>query len=316
MDRDVGSPGRALRLSPLRFAGSKARCLDEVDLRFRDVPPGEFVYYEPMCGSLTVGLHVLERYRPVESHIADASPDIVGFFVALKHHYPRLVREIKRIVGDGMDEHVYYSLRRRFNEKRDDPVTAAAQFYVLNRGCFNGVYRVNAAGAFNVPFGRFKHGVCVVTPLMWAQLHRAHSILRSHTVHFACVDVETSLERAARDVERGARTLVFVDPPYLGSDKTLYHPREQFGVEKHVRVRDLLARLSHVPEASVVVTHAATPDVQAMFSAWEAHPLASERSVSAAVESRGVGGPHREVAYCAGDSCASRLGRRGASAQS
>lgn len=274
-------------LSPLRFAGSKARCLEALDAHFAGLglQPGGFVYYEPMCGGLTVGLHILSKYKPSEAYLADASPDIINFFTALRSHHAALAAQIRELAGAGLDEHAYYALRRRFNEKRDCPLEAAAQFYLLNRGCFNGVYRVNGRGEFNVPFGRFRDGLCVVTPQHWAQLHRAHRVLSSAGVHLECVDVEHFLERH-RDCAR--RDLLYADPPYVGTDRSLYHPRELFDLDKHRRVLAALGRW-RAAGARLVANNANADVVRAMYAGWHITPLTSKRSVSACAESRGEG---------------------------
>ena len=252
-----------------------------------DLRPGGFRYYEPMCGGLTVGLHIMETYQPFEAHIADASPDIINFFVVLKNQYACLTERVRALAGTGIDEHGYYALRQRFNLKADCPVEAAAQFYLLNRACFNGVYRVNAAGHFNVPFGRFREGVCAVTPAMWSQLHRAHLILQKSRVHFECVDVESFLARTRVD-SSGRLDLVYCDPPYIGTDPSLYHPRDCFDSAKHARLRELLDRWVR-GGSRVMVNNSNCEAVRAVYAGWDISPMATVRSVSARVESRGEG---------------------------
>lgn len=255
--------------------------MDALDARFAalGLEPGSFVYLEPMCGSLAVGLHIMERYKPREAHIADASPDIINFFMHLTHHYAPLVACIRGLVGDGLDEHAYYALRARYNGRRDPPLWAAACFYALNRASFNGVYRVNAKGDYNVPFGRFRTGACVVSPAMWAQLHRAHTILAGARVSFECVDIEHFLARKSR-----MRAVVYIDPPYLGTDRSLYAPSCLFDAAKHAR---MVALAEEMPHATVLVSGPDSPEVRALFQRWASHPVTALRSVGAHVEGRG-----------------------------
>lgn len=259
----------------------------ELDAHFRTLglPRRGFAYYEPMCGSLAAGLHVLDTYEPSEAHFADVSPDLINFFVALTHHYPRLAARARELVGDGLDEHAYYALRDRFNARADPPVEAAAQFFVLNRACFNGVYRVNRAGRYNVPYGRFPDGLCKVTPAMWAQLHQAHETLSKTKVTFECVDVEAFLSRHA--AARG--DLLYCDPPYVGAKRDLYHPiAQQFDLAKHARLRGAMDAWA-AAGAHVLASNSNCDDVRALYAGWHVTPLVVSRRVSARVESRGEG---------------------------
>lgn len=274
----------AAALSPLRFAGNKQACLEALDAHFDSLGlrPGGFAYYEPMCGSLAVGLHVIDKYRPSVAHIADCSPDLVNFFVVLRGRYAELASALSRAQGRAQTRDEYYELRRRYNGQADDPVTAAAHFYLLNRSCFNGVYRVNRKGEYNVPFGEPR-------PVQWAQLRRAHEILSSAKVVLECADVEGFLARhAAAHRDSPGDALVYCDPPYLGTDRTLYQPREHFDADKHRRLRALLDGWAE-RRAHVAANNANRAEVAAIYEGWEARPIRGRRTVGASVASRGDG---------------------------
>ena len=276
--------------SPLRYAGSKSKCLAALDAHFQTLGlvPGEFEYHEPMMGSLVVGLHVMHTYRPAVSYLGDASPDIVNFFTVLKHHHAALVDTLQGM-GTPLDEHGYYALRTRFNEKRDDPVTAAAAFYLLNRGCFNGVCRVNRKGEFNVPFGKFKkHGV-QLTVKNWVALKKAHEVLRDTRVCFECVDVEDYLGRGPPS----SPALLYLDPPYVDTDPGLYV--SAFPLAKNERLRDL-AGAWRAAGTRVAINN--SPAARHLYdaAAWTVTGLVSYRSMGGSAETRGHG-EHDILAY-------------------
>lgn len=295
---------------PLKFAGSKTGSLADLDDHFRalGLPRRGFAYYEPMCGSLAVGLHVLEAYEPSEAHFADASPDLINFYVQLTHHYPRLAARARELVGDGLDEHAYYALRDRLNARADPPAEAAAQFFVLNRACFNGVYRVNRAGRYNVPYGRFPDGLCKITPAMWAQLHRAHELLSKNRVTFECVDVEAFLRRHAAALadspSRPSRpslpslpSLLYCDPPYVGSHALYHHAGKQFDLAKQARLRRAMDAWA-AAGAHVLASNSNCDAVWALYEGWQITPVVVNRRISARVESRGEG--RHDVLLCPG----------------
>lgn len=165
--------------------------------------PGGFEFYEPMCGSLAVGLHVLDKYRPAQAFVCDESPDLINFFKCLQCEYAALVARISDFVRDGMDERAYCALSRRHAQGRDPPATAAAQFYVLDRARRGG--RGDA--------------LCGVTPRAWAQLHRAHKLLTSCPVHLVCLDARTFLQRFV-PADGSPPRVLYCDPPHPGDSST------------------------------------------------------------------------------------------------
>lgn len=257
----------------------------EIDAALAQVPGEKFVYYEPMCGSLSVGLHVIEKYQPALSVIADVSCDIINFFVVLQGHYEAFLRVVRSATAQGIDEDTYYALRDRYNAQADDPVTAAAHFYLLNRACFNGVYRVNGSGRYNVPFGKFRGGggVCYIQPENYAQLHRAHHLLTASKVVFMCTDVLDFLKRTHLDYP----AIVYCDPPYVGTDRSLYHPHVHFSEAKH---EQLAGALGSLPDSThVLLSNSNCEAVRRLYLGWRVRPVHTKRTVSCSVESRGDG---------------------------
>jgi DNA adenine methylase len=250
--------------------------------------PGGFEYYEPMCGSLSVGLHVMAKYKPREAVVGDASPDIINFFQHVRNAFPALEARIRELQGaTGLCATRYYDVRHRFNERRDSPLDAAAQFYVLNRACFNGVYRVNGRGEFNVPFGRFRgSGHSVITEAMWGSLRRAHEVLASVRVRFVCLDVEAFVNR--HSPKSSIPSLVYCDPPYIGTDRCLYQPRDHFGIEKHRRLERVWSAWAS-RGAHIMITQSNAALVRDVFREWVVEEMRGERRVGCKVETRGEG---------------------------
>ena len=265
---DAMTPG-----SPLRYAGSKARCLSDLAAHFNslDLAPG-FEYYEPMCGGLTVGLHVIRHLRPSVARIADASPDVVNFWTVVRNHYDALESTLKSI-GTSVDEHRFYELRGRLNSHKDDPTTRAAVFYLLQRSCFNGVYRCNCKGEYNVPYGRFKGGQFDMSPLHWVQLRDAHVTLVSCDVSIECVGVTTFLDRH-RGSLGSLGCLVYLDPPYLGTTRGLYG--NDFDTHAHEHLRDLADQWRRVG-AHVCLNN--SPASRDLYTQWNVRGMMSTRSM-------------------------------------
>jgi DNA adenine methylase len=158
------------------------------------------LYVEPFVGAASVFLNLTAA---TEAVLADKNKDLIAFFSYLKADPERLWWELNtfpRVVS----KVYYYSVRTRFNSLQPG-LTRAATFFFLNRTCFNGVYRVNAKGEFNVPKGsrrNFRHPSLEELASISLGLQRAN---------FICCDFEDTIDLARPGV------LFYLDPPYTGT---------------------------------------------------------------------------------------------------
>lgn len=209
----------------LRWAGGKTRLLPQlVSL----LPSVWGRYVEPMVGSGALFF----RLSPGSGLVGDINDDLVNFYSILRRDHRELYRALCCLPASRA---TYYGLRA---SKDPLPFARAVRFAYLNRLCWNGLYRVNRSGQFNVPIGdRLPHR-------MWFEdrLAQAADVLRRVTL--ASGDVENTL----RHVRTG--DLVYIDPPYrrgaadaLGFNR--YH-RVTFGLEDHLRIADSVRTLTRM----------------------------------------------------------------------
>lgn len=163
------------------------------------------LFYEPFLGGGAMGLHVGSRY-PKQIVLSDVVEPLVNFYRELKTNHVELAKTVAMIgIEYGLGEKAYYAVR---DEKPDDPLFRAAQFLYLNALGFNGVYRENASGEYNVPAGsRAKNGTAKLP-------ERKAFDLASKALELAdlrCGDFETVIDLA------GERDLVVADPPYFST---------------------------------------------------------------------------------------------------
>jgi DNA adenine methylase len=176
---------------PLRWAGSKRSVLPVLALA---APKKYSRYIEPFAGSAALFFFL----RPQSAVLGDINQDLISFYRVLAHRPGALAGVITKLDQLGED---YYDLRSL------DPsdlfqTSAAARFLYLNRFCFNGVYRTNKEGVFNVPRGN-KTGRLPTK----SELTEAAKILR--TAQVQCADFEQTLDVAKRG------DFVYIDPPYF-----------------------------------------------------------------------------------------------------
>lgn len=169
-----------------------------------------FVYVEPFVGGGAMLFHMLSRYPNIERAVAnDLNADLVTTYKVVRDRPEQLIAALSRMqvsfhaLADEAARRAYYlEQRERYNCRPSDDVEMAALFIFLNRTCFNGLYRVNAKGRYNVPFGK------AVRPLICDadNLRAASALLQK--VEFLCGDFE-SVERQVR-----GRAFWYFDPPY------------------------------------------------------------------------------------------------------
>ena len=218
----------------LKWAGGKRQLLPTIEQHlFEGVRNGTITrYVEPFVGGGAVFFHLRQRYPLQEFYISDFNPDLVNAYVVIRDELGTLLDALQILAAEYLPlEHeerseVYYRIRDEYNASREDPPSAtdrAAQTIFLNRTCFNGLYRVNSKGEFNVPHGRYKN-----PPIRDADnLHSVNLALQG--VHILC----GSYEICASNVD--GNTFVYFDPPYRPLPNTPsftdYAEKSSFGDE-------------------------------------------------------------------------------------
>ena len=241
----------------LKWAGGKRQLLDELYARF----PAEYDrYHEPFVG----GGALFFDLEPPDATINDANPRLVNFYEQVRDRPERLIERLESFDDPESDpdpslpfaeetargrevDCYYYQQRARFNrrpyEGAFDPLEEAALLLYLNRTCYNGLYRENADGGFNVPIGRYANPD-------WVQrdrIRRGSEVLANATIRNE--DFDYVLDAA----ELG--DLVYFDPPYEPMSPTANfneYSAEGFGRDDQRRLLDVAAALDDAGVAVVL----------------------------------------------------------------
>jgi DNA adenine methylase len=237
----------------LKWAGGKRSMLGEIKSRLPS--RSQFNrYFEPFVG----GGAVFFELEPDNGYINDINPRLINFYKQVKKKPEQIIsnnyeldKQYEESLNENNDE-FYYSMRDEFNSLRDDvddcddPVEEASLLLFLNRTCYNGLYRTNQKGDFNVPVGRKWTKTAVIGP----RVRKCHRVLQNTTITRKDF---TYVEDIVEEDD-----LVFFDPPYPSVRKTgsfaKYHPGG-FGVDRHKELRNLAIRLSE-KGAYVMITNA------------------------------------------------------------
>lgn len=261
----------------VRWAGSKSRILDRI---LPYVPKTFRTYYEPFFGSGALFF----RLRPRTARLGDMCVDLVDTYSAVRDNCDRVIEHLRPLK---LNEKTYYE--QRGNQPRGR-YQAAARFLYLNRGCWNGLYRVNTRGEFNVPYGRPK------TPNVFdpALLRSCSKLLAQPGVTLQLADFEETLKGA------GKGDFVFLDPPYVTKHNLngFAEWNEQiFSWADQERLAETAARLRK-KGAFIVVTNADHKDVIGLYPGFTRSSLTRFSTLAGDMKKRAV---VTEAILCSGD---------------
>lgn len=204
----------------IKWAGGKGKLLDQLDTFLpQRLYQEEFTYIEPFVGGGAMLFYMLRKFKNVKQVIInDINEDLVKAYETVKNCPQPLIRSLadkeKKFLALKDDERKEYYLETRaaFNLHRVDDVQNTAYLMFLNKTCFNGLYRVNSKGEFNVPFGRYAHPIICNAETILAD----SAALKSSNVKIISEDFE------AMDSCINPHTLNFFyfDPPYRPLNRT------------------------------------------------------------------------------------------------
>ena len=196
----------------IKWVGGKSQLIEQLEFRL----PNDFnawndvTYIEPFVGGGAMLFHMLQRFPCItKAVINDINPDLITCYRTVRDNPRQLVESLKYIEdeyyslnNDDDRKEFFLSVREKYNTKELDDVDNSTNFIFLNRTCFNGLYRVNKSGMFNVPFGRYANPtICDPdTIIKDSELLQGVEILNG--------DFESTIEYAS------GNTLFYFDPPY------------------------------------------------------------------------------------------------------
>jgi len=255
----------------IKWVGGKSKLLPELTARL----PARFErYFEPFAG----GAALFFRVAPERAVLADSNPDLISLYSYLRKDVAGVIRKLEHHRSAHSEEH-YYATRTRWNDRERAWTTAdrAATFIYLNKTCFNGLWRVNRSGAFNVPIGRYTDPpICVPEALRAASAVLTRATLR-------CADYKT----AVADAGRG--DFVYFDPPYDPVTPTASftsYTADAFGPE-HQRELAETARALIARGCRVMLSNSDTPFIRSLYKGFAIDRVKCARAINSNAAKRG-----------------------------
>ena len=223
---------RDVQIAPfVKWAGGKRQLID--DIRFR-LPKTFNNYFEPFIG----GGALLLALQPKSAFINDINSELINTYRQVRDNVDLVISELHRIDKESKNDpkDYYYLSRYLFNTKianKTYDAAAAALFIYINKHCFNGLYRVNAKGGFNVPFNNSKQDSFSADNLVGISKYL-------HEVNIS----NTDFAEACSDAKAG--DFIFFDSPYAPLNPTSFesYTKDGFSIEDHERLAKLFRDLT------------------------------------------------------------------------
>lgn len=273
------APGVGNEAQPfLKWVGGKAQLLPQLDRIF----PSEVVrYFEPFVGGGAVFFHLKHRFPRMVAHLRDSNPELINTYRAVQKFPAELMRRLdqhaNRYAAEGAD--YFYLVRSEHHLMGDEAkiVERAARMIFLNKTCFNGLWRVNASGKFNVPVGSNKN----------PRLYNEENVLAaSHAlggVDLAVQDFRETLSKVGRG------DFAYIDPPYYPVSATANftsYAKEDFGQGEQCELHALFAEAAR-RGARLMLSNSDTPFIRKLYADFQIHTVQARRAINCDGSKRG-----------------------------
>lgn len=256
----------------MKWAGGKRQLLPEI----RKYIPKKFnTYYEPFIGAGAV----LFDIQPKKAIINDVNIELVNVYNVIKNNVDDLIEDLKKHENDS---EYFYSIRdldRQEIYKDLTPIERASRVIFLNKTCFNGLFRVNSQGQFNVPFGKYKNPQ-IVNEIV---LRAVHNFLTSNDITILNHDFEAVLENAKKG------DFIYLDPPYDPvSDTSSFtgYSLDGFNRDDQIRLRNLFVELDK-RGCKVLLSNSATEFVKDLYKDYHIEIVSATRNINSKASGRG-----------------------------
>ncbi|MFQ5782962.1 MAG: DNA adenine methylase [Nitrosopumilus sp.] len=254
----------------VKWAGGKRQLIPILN---ENLPKSFGAYYEPFLGGGALLFHILTERGGQKCSISDLNSNLVLAYTTIRDRIDELISSLKIHEKNYQknSKSYYYSIRE--SNPRSE-IEKISRLLFLNRTCFNGLYRVNSKGKFNVPLGRYTNPNIVNEN----NLRSVSYILQSSKVSIRCRDFEAVL----RDAKKG--DLVYFDPPYQPVSETANftsYTNKDFTIDDLDRLAKLCKKLDS-KGCKVLLSNSDSKQVADMFSSksWKVSKIQANRSIN------------------------------------
>lgn len=230
----------------LKWAGGKGQLISEIEKYYPFDNKKIVRYAEPFVGGGAVFFDILNRYKLEEIYISDTNQELINTYKIIKNNVDDLIESLDLLQNnyiplDNENRKTYYIKKReifnnlKINKDDDTNIEKASLMIFLNRTCFNGLYRVNKKGFFNVPMGKYKN------PLICDEANLRNISDKLQNTIIVCDDYKKS------DKFIDDQTFLYIDPPYrpiTGTSNFTAYTKELFGDKEQIELAKFVEEMN------------------------------------------------------------------------
>ncbi len=260
----------------LKWVGGKGQLLTQ----FQSLFPKKYnSYFEPFIG----GGAVFFSINPQKAHINDINKTLVQTYTHIKNDVEKLIKSLAKLEKEFLAKDTearkefYYSIREKYNSLSHEDFKKSLYFLFFNKTAFNGVYRENSKGGFNVPMGSYKNPKIVDEE----NLREVSKMLSNTKI------TSGSFVDAVKNAKAG--DFVYFDPPYHPLSETssfTSYSKDSFSKDDQIKLRDLFVELDK-RGVYVMLSNSSAPFIQEIYSGYKQIPVYASRMINSKADKRG-----------------------------
>jgi len=258
--------------SLIKWAGGKKQLLSQFEKHFPDKVER---YFEPFVGGGAVAWHIIKKYNPREVYLSDINEKLINVYLQIKNNVGLLIKELEKFRKLHNKEN-YYKIREQ-NPESLTSLTSAARFIYLNKTCFNGLYRVNSKGKFNVPLGSYKN------PSIYSEIELREISQLLKNVHIE-VKQFSDIKHEVKEAD-----FIYFDPPYYPIKKTSFtkYARGDFLEKEQIKLKELFEELVK-RGAKVMLSNSDSKFIKNLYKDYNVAFVQANRMINCDATKRGA----------------------------
>jgi DNA adenine methylase len=258
--------------SLIKWAGGKKQLLEQ----FKEFFPKKIEqYFEPFVGGGSVAFFLLQGHPEIKKiYLSDINEELITTYNAVKNNIDELIKLLKEYKLKH-DKEFYYKIRG-LDVKKLTPVQIATRFIYLNRTCFNGLYRVNSNGGFNVPIGSYKNpNICNEE-----ELREISEMLQKDDIKVA------SFDKAVDEAKSG--DFIYFDPPYYPLNKSSFtkYAKSDFLEKEQEKLAEVFRELDK-KGCKVMLSNSDSEFIKDLYKDFNIHFVQATRMINCDASKRG-----------------------------
>lgn len=268
----------------LKWVGGKRKLIPQLEVKFPAyIKNNEFTYVEPFLGGGAMFFYLISKYSIKKAYLNDLNDKLIDCYQNIRDHGDNLVRQLKKLEKDyysSKDKKLFYLERREEYNNSNLSVNKSALLIFLNKTGFNGMYRENSKGEYNIPFGEMNNPLICNSELIL----NISNILNNNDVEFSSKSFENILINEKN-------IFYYLDPPYRPISKTsdfTSYTKNKFDDELQIKLKKYCDKINE-KDNFLMQSNSFSEDnfFQKLYSEMNIKKIYASRSISADGSKRG-----------------------------